>query len=62
MNTTLDLVARKLTSEESAQALAALDRAQEHARQIFGDRIDPALPTAAELLRDAREQRARELE
>jgi hypothetical protein len=62
MNTTLDLAIRKLTPEECAQALAALDRAQAHARQIFGDEIDPSLPTAAELLHDAREQRARELE
>jgi hypothetical protein len=61
MNTTQELVLQKLSPEEREQALAALDRAQQHAREIFGERIDPALPTAAELLREAREQRDREL-
>lgn len=61
VNATQDLLIQKLTSEERDHALAALDRAQQHAREIFGDMIDPSIPTAAELLREAREQRDREL-
>jgi hypothetical protein len=61
MNATQQMVIRKLTPEEQREALEALDRVARHATQLLSYRQGQTVPTSAELLHEAREQREREL-
>ncbi len=61
VNATDQIVIRKLTPEERQEALETLKRVRRHAAELLGDQIDKSVPTSAELLREAREQRDREM-
>ena len=59
--TSIDELRRPMTADEKRQAKAAIDRAARYARKITARRGGKLMPDSADIIREAREGRSRQI-